>query len=85
MLFRPAASCLVRGREQMADRALVLACLAPVVRERLVRLAHLAGRLLQKARDGGVPLAARGARQPLVRDVADQRVLERELLVAADA
>ena len=55
-----------------------------MVRERFVRLADVARRLLEERGDRGVALAALRARERLVRDVLDEPVLERELLVALD-
>jgi len=47
-------------------------------------LAELGGRLLEELGNPGVPLAPLGARQELIGDVADQDVLETELLLALD-
>ena len=61
VLLRPAATGLVRRRDEAVDRPVGLARLAPVVGERLVRLADLPVVASRKPRDRGVPLAARGA------------------------
>ena len=55
-----------------------------MARERRGRLAELGGRLLEELRHARVTVAALGARQQLVRDIADEDVLEAELLLAFD-
>ena len=69
----------------MLDRAVVIAGLAPVVRKRLLGLRDLTGRLLEEASHYPVSLAPCRTWQRLVGDVAEQAVLEGELLVALDS
>ena len=84
VLLRPAALGLLGGRDEVLDSVLELAGTAPVAGERRAGLADLGRRLLDELRDVAVPLAAPGARLEVVRDVADEDVLERPLLVSLD-
>ncbi len=84
-LLRPAATGVVSSGDEVVNRTGGLAGLAPVVAKGLVRLADAACRLREKPRDGRMPFATGSAWESLVGDVADQAVLERELLIALDA
>src|SRR2546429_252614 len=81
MILRPAALSS-RGRANKgAQRPLRLARLPPVTRESGGGLADLTGHLLEELGDTRMALASLGPRQELVGDVADEHVLEAELLL----
>src|SRR4029079_3098199 len=79
----PAPARLTRCLGQMVRSPVVLACLPPVVTERLVRLADVGARL-EEASDSRVLRAPGGSRQRPVGDVVDEAVPEGELLVPLD-
>ena len=83
-MLRPAALGLLGGRDEVADGPLGLVGAPPVPGEGRRGLADLGRRLLDELGDVAVALATSGARLEVVRDVADEDVLERPLLVALD-
>ena len=82
VILRPAALRLRRGALELVDRAWMVARVAPVARDRADRLARHARRALEELGDQRVAPRALRARQQVVRDVADQDVRERELLLS---
>src|SRR5439155_8912079 len=84
VLLRPAALRFLRRRNEVLDRMLELAGAAPVARESRAGLADLGRRRLDELGDVTVCLAAPGARLEVVRDVANEDVLERPLHVSLD-
>src|SRR5262249_34235662 len=84
VLLGPAALGLLGRGDEVLSRMLELAGAAPVARERRSGLADLGRRLLDELRDVAVVLASPGAWLKVVRDVADEDVLERPLHVSLD-
>ena len=81
---RPAPASLGRGREQVVGRVGGLSGLTPVVGEDRGIGRRVARRVLDEPSDDPVALTACGLWQRRVGDLADQRVLEAQLLLAAD-
>src|SRR4051794_11770219 len=84
VLLRPPALCLLRGTRQLGDRPLEVPGVAPVMRQRADRLVRRAGRPFEELRHRLVPPRTIRAREELVRDVADEHMGERPLLLVLD-
>ena len=84
MIFRPSLLGLTRRRDEVLERARRVTGIAPVPRERRSGLTDLRRRRLEEARHLRMPLAPAGSRQEVVRDIPDQHVCKRELLIAFD-
>ena len=82
LLLRPAAPCLVACNDEVVGSSPFLAGFPPVLCESRRGRRKLRRRLFQEPRDLLVALPPLGARERRIRRVANQVVLEAELLVS---
>src|SRR4051812_15398022 len=80
LVLRPAALGLLGRADEVEDGTRGLAGLPPVACKRGGSLTELGRRLLEELGHTRVTDATLGARQQLVRDIADEHMLEAELL-----
>src|SRR5205823_11381878 len=83
-VLRPALLSLLGGGDEVLDSTSRISRVTPVPRECGAGLADLGGGVLEEPRELLVPILPLGTRQQVVRDVPDQDMGERELLVALD-
>src|SRR5206468_625832 len=84
-LLRPPPAGLVSRRHQVRESSLGLPSLAPVEAQGCHRVSEIRSGLLQEPGDRRMPLSSFRPRKGLVGDVADQDMLEGELLLAPDS
>src|SRR5688572_4095571 len=84
-LLGPAPASLLGRGHQVGERPLGLARLAPVVPQDRGRVAKIWRRFLQEPGHRLVALPPLGSGQGLIRHIADEDMLEGELLLASDA